>query len=241
MPVVRLSATFIQRVCCQEGQTKATYFDAETRGFLLEVRSSGRKTFYTKYTDERGRERQFKIGPAEVLTLKQAKQKAKEIKARALLGASPQDERQKRRSIPTLKQFVNTQYLPFVKSYKRSWRTDETVLRRHILPRLGGLCLDEIRPAAIVAILAVLRDNGYAPGTIGRIIILLRYIFNLARKWGTVKDLDNPAASIPVPPDVQRTRYLDRNEIGRLIAALAQDEPSRCERDIASVTHRRAP
>jgi len=31
---------------------------------MLEVRSSGRKTFYQRYTDERGRERRFKIGAA---------------------------------------------------------------------------------------------------------------------------------------------------------------------------------
>ena len=35
---------------------------------------------------------------------------------------------------------------------------------------------------------------------------------------------ENPAAGIPIPPDVQRNRFLDRNEIGRLVDALASDE-----------------
>lgn len=34
------------------------FFDTEQRGFLLEVRPSGRKTFYQRYTDAKGRTRQ---------------------------------------------------------------------------------------------------------------------------------------------------------------------------------------
>ena len=43
---------------------------------MLEVRCSGGKTYYQRYTDERGRERQYKIGPADVLSLDQARRKA---------------------------------------------------------------------------------------------------------------------------------------------------------------------
>ena len=103
MPVVRLSPTFVRNVQCPAGLKKIDYFDTMTRGFMLEVRSSGGKTFYQRYTDERGREHQFKIGPADVLTLRQAKRKAKQIKAQAILGGDPQKERQERRSIPTLR------------------------------------------------------------------------------------------------------------------------------------------
>ena len=104
---------------------------------MLEVRASGGKTYYQRYTDERGRERQFKIGPADVLTLRQAKRKAPQIKAQAILGSDPQKERQERRSIPTLSVFIEERYLPFVQTYKRSWQTDEIVLRVHVLPHLG--------------------------------------------------------------------------------------------------------
>ena len=107
------------------------------RGFMLEVRASGGKTYYQRYSDERGRERQFKIGAADVLPLRQAKRKALQIKAQAILGSDPQRERQERRSIPTLSAFVAQRYLPFVRTYKRSWQTDEIVLRVHVLPRLG--------------------------------------------------------------------------------------------------------
>ena len=159
---------------------------------MLEVRASGGKTYYQRYTDERARERQFKIGPADVLTLRQAKRKALQIKAEAILGGDPQEARLLRRAIPTLRCFVEEQYLPFVKGYKRSWKTDETVLRIHVLPELGRYFLDEIRPEFIIEVTNKMRLEEYAPGTVGRIIVILRYIFNLAVKWKVVPHRNEP-------------------------------------------------
>ena len=224
MPIVRLSPAFVRHVSCPSEQKKIDYFDATMRGFMLEVRASGGKTYYQRYTDERGRERQFKIGPADVLPLGQAKRKALQIKAEAVLGGDPQEARQRRRSITTLQCFVDEQYLPFVKGYKRSWKTDETVLRVHILPELGRYFLDEIRPDFILAVTNKMRGEEYAPGSIARVIIILRYIFNLAVKWKVVPPGTNPASGIPVPPDVQRSRYLGKEEAARLLASIRADE-----------------
>jgi hypothetical protein len=43
------------------------------------------------------------------------------------------------RAALTLTEFVQARYLPHVQDYKRSWKTDETILRLHILPPLGDL------------------------------------------------------------------------------------------------------
>src|SRR5262249_40193165 len=152
-----------RRVSCLSGHKKIDYFDTAMRGFMLEVRASGGKTYYQRYTDERGRDRQYKIGPADVLTLQQARRKGKQIKAEAILGGDPQGDRRLGRSIPTLRCFVDEQYLPFVKGYKRSWKTDETVLRIHIIPELGRYFLDEVRPQFIVALTNKMRREEYAP------------------------------------------------------------------------------
>jgi len=224
MPIVQLSPAFVRHALCPPDHRKIDYFDAVMRGFMLEVRSSGGKTYYQRYTDERGRERQFKIGAANVLTLRQARRKALQIKAEAILGNNPQEERQQRRAIPTLHAFVNDHYLPFVQAYKRSWKTDETVLRIHILPELGRYFLDEIRPEFIIEVTNKMRSEEYAPGTVARIIVILRYVFNLARKWKVLPHGANPASGIPVPPDVQRSRYLSKVEAARLLASIRADE-----------------
>src|ERR1035441_410467 len=98
MPIVRLSPMFVRNANCPADHKKIDYFDTTMRGFMLEVRVSGGKTYYQRHTDERGRERQFKIGPADVLTLRQARRKAKQTKAAAILGNDPQMEREERRA-----------------------------------------------------------------------------------------------------------------------------------------------
>jgi integrase len=224
MPMVRLSPAFVRNAICPADYKKIDYFDTTMRGFMLEVRASGGKTYYQRYTDERGRERQFKIGPADVLTLRQARRKAKQINAEAVLGGDPQSKREERRSIPTLGAFVDEQYLPYGQTYKRSWKTDETVLRVHVLPKLGRLHLDEVTTEAITQVVVAMRHQNYAPGTVGRVIVILRFLFNLARKWKVLKGHENPASGLPVPPDVQRNRFLDKTEIARLVEVLSTDE-----------------
>jgi hypothetical protein len=86
VPVVELTSAFVRQASCPSGQRKADYFDSKQRGFLIEIRCSGRKTYYQRYCDERGRERQFKIGRGDVLTAEQARRAARSILARAVLG-----------------------------------------------------------------------------------------------------------------------------------------------------------
>lgn len=224
MPVARLTTRFVRAAWCPASEIRVDYFDATLRGFLLEVRASGSKTFFQRYTDERGRQRQFKIGSADALTLKQARRRAAQIKADAILGGDPQQARERRRAIPTLRSFIEDRYIPFIKGYKRSWKTDETVLRVHILPALGRYFLDEITPEFIIELTNKMRSAGYAPGSVGRVIIILRYSFNLAIKWKATPPGTNPASGIPVPPDVQRSRYLTEEEADRLISSIEMDE-----------------
>lgn len=191
---------------------------------MLEVRSSGGKTFYQRYTDNRGRARQYKIGPADVLSLDQARRKARQISAQAVLGTDPQQKRREMRIIPLFGHFARDRYLPYVRTYKTSWMTDETVLRIHILPKLGRLALDEIKPDAITTMINQMRDEGYAPGTINRAIVITRYLFNLARRWRVPGVTENPAAGLSVGPDVMRNRFLTEDEVARLVHALQIDE-----------------
>src|SRR6185437_14582724 len=232
MPTMALSAKFVREAACSAGRKKTDYFDVGQRGFLLEVRCSGGKTYYQRYTDERGRERQYKIGPADVLSLEQARRKARQIVAEALLGADPQQKRRELRAVPQLGTFVQERYLPYVRTYKSSWQTDETVLRIHILPKLGGLALDEIKTDAISELINGMRADGYASGTINRVIVILRYIYNLARKWKVPGGSENPAAGLSVGPDVQRNRFLSELEAEALVRSINSDENQTAARAI---------
>jgi integrase len=224
VPKASLTSRFIRQSVCPAGVRKIDFFDESFPGFMLEIRASGGKTFYQRYRDAYGRERQFKIGPAHVLTATQARRKARAIVAEAILGSDPQKERQELRSTPTLSQFVRETYLPFAKNAKRSWRTDETVLRLHILPELGHFALDQVSDQTVVVLLRQLREAGYASGTTNRVLVLLRFMFNLGRKWGVPGCRDNPTIGLKTTPDVCRQRFLTNEEAQRLLLALDADE-----------------
>jgi len=224
MSRIRLTSRIVARAACCDGKRKVELFDVDQRGFLLEVRASGGKTFYQRYTDLRGRDRQIRIGPADALTLAQARSKARQIVAAAFLGADPATERDLMREVPTFETFAKEKYLPHAESCKRSWKTDEIMLRVHILPELGRLCVDEIAAGHVDVFLTKMRAQNYAPGTIGRALVLLRHMFNLAQKWKTPGINGNPTAGFVIPPDVQRSRYLSPEEAARLIAAIRADQ-----------------
>lgn len=224
MPKVELTASFVRNSECPQGARRIDFFDAAVPGFLLEVRCTGGKTFYQRYRDPGGRERQFKIGPAHVLTVSQARRKARAILAEAILGQDPQKEREERRSIPTLSEFIRDSYLPYAKNVKRSWQTDETILRIHILPKFGALPLDQISNQSIADLLSRMREAGYASGTVNRVLVLLRFMFNLAKKWAVPGAAKNPTSGLKTAPDVCRERFLTPEEAQRLLLALEADE-----------------
>jgi hypothetical protein len=178
-----LTALLVRHCGCPDSARKIDFFDLAIPGFMLEVRRTGGKTFYLRYRDAHGRERQFKIGSAHVLTISQARRKARAVLAEAILGHDPQKQREELRSIPTLAEFIDESYMPYAKNVKRSWQTDDTILRIHILQKFGALHLDEISNQAVADLLSRMRDQGYASGTDTRMLILLRLVFNLARKW----------------------------------------------------------
>jgi integrase len=171
-----------------------------------------------------GRERQFRIGPADVLTLSQARQRARQVAASAILGDDPHARKQLIRSVPQFQGFVTQSYLPYASACKRSWRTDETLLRSHVMPAIGAKYLDEIDPEAIAGLLNRMRGQGYAIGTMNRVLVLVKRLFNLARQWRTPGAAHNPACDLKLGPEVVHTRYLSSEEINRLIHSLAVDE-----------------
>jgi integrase len=111
-----------------------------------------------------------------------------------------------------------------VQTYKRSWQTDERLIRIHLLPRIGTLFMDEVTAEHLQQMLVSMKDTGYAPGTCARPIIIARYMFSLARKWKVPGVQENPASGFPLPRDVQRNRFLNKDEIKRLLQAIEQDE-----------------
>jgi integrase len=151
-----------------------------------------------------------------------------------VLGDSPAETKAALKKVPTLSEFATSRYLPYVKGYKRSWDTDDSVLRNHILPEFGSLHLDDITQQSIIAFHHGMRAKGYAPATANRIVIMVRYMFNLAKKWNIEGSEKNPAVGIKLlEENNKRERYLSAEEVQRLNDAIHKSENSQLKYIIA--------
>jgi integrase len=115
--------------------------------------------------------------------------------------------------------------MPYVKGYKRSWDTDDSYLRNHLLPKFGRMHLDDITTSDVIAFHHGMRAQGYAAGTCNRAVIMVRYMFNLAKKWRIEGAATNPAIGLPLfEENNKRDRYLKPEEVKRLYEALQLSE-----------------
>ena len=78
---MKLTQAFVKRVTCKEGIKKQEFYDDDLKGFILEVRTNGRKTFFLRFTDSQTKKTSYtKIADATILPLEEAKQKALKLK-----------------------------------------------------------------------------------------------------------------------------------------------------------------
>ncbi len=224
MPKVLLTKDFVASAACPAGMAKITYFDTGCRGLVLDVRPSGSRVFGLRYVDQRKVQRQHKIGHADDLRLDQARQMANTLRSRSVLGEDIRQHQSDAKHCPTLSEFVFSQYIPYVKGYKRSWSIDLALYKNHVERHWGNKHLDEVTKADLITLLSR-HQVTHAPGSCNRLLILLRYMFNLALKWETPGISKNPTAGYPLlKEDNQISRYLSTEEAQRLYGVLLKSE-----------------
>lgn len=227
MPKVVLTNAVVANAVCPEGTAKCNFFDARLKGLMLEVRQSGGKTYYFTYQNHRGLRRYMRIGNAEEYSLAEAQEHALRHRQAVKDGLDPVEVQTEARKVPTFAQFVEQDFLPHIRTYKRSWDSDVSLLNNHLLPAFGKQYLDAITRRDVQRLITSRLDSGKAPGTCDRILILTRYIFNLALKWKVPGVKNNPAKEVDLlKVDNKRERFLNEDEVRRLYdAVLTSDNP----------------
>ena len=228
MPQIKLSQRFADGLR-PEGQTssKLEFFDLELKGFYLELRRSGGKTWRLRLKDEYGKLRVVDLGDASCVTFTQARDVAKSLKAASQLKQWDLISSATAKEPPSLTfgEFVWRHYLPYIKNRKRSYSTDVSILDNHILPAFAETQMTKISKSALVAFHSDKRQAGYAGGTVDRLIILIRYIFNLAIRWGHLEKGQNPADEFELFNEPNgRQLFLKDDELSRLVIELKKSE-----------------
>ncbi len=109
------------------------------------------------------------------------------------------------------------------KLHKRSWREDERLLRREILPRWRNRKARDIKRRDVLELLDTIVERG-APIQANRVLALVRKMFN----WGISRDIlqANPCAQVKPPAKEQpRQRVLTEAEIRAVWVAFEQLGP----------------
>ncbi len=125
----------------------------------------------------------------------------------------------------TLNQFHLDHYLPYIKVAKRSWGTDVSVLKNHILPMLGGYAMLDLKPFVIQEMVQALVKKGLSPSTCNRALIILRFMYNCGLKWEVLPKMENPCKNVKeLTLNNKKERFLNGNEISTLKLELAKSK-----------------
>ncbi len=126
---------------------------------------------------------------------------------------------------PKVRDFFVEKYLPYVKSYKRSWGTDKSMILNHLVPKLGELYMGSMSPPDVAVFVELMKSQKYALGTCNRALVLLRYGFELALRWKVAGIEINPVKEIKnLKNDNRIERFLSNDQAANLLTAVKQSE-----------------
>ena len=217
------SALTQSAVCKLSTDTRRLVADGACRGLYVDVRPRG-ASYIFRYTDRTRKQRSNIIGDVKLLKLSEARDMARELARRLLLG----EDLKARRAVVeeaapmTFRRFVDERYLPHARLTRRSMASELSALNNHILPALGDIPLTQIRKGEIAALLHRLAAKGQAAATINRTLAHIRAILNYAIAWEIEGIEKNPARGIrPLPDHRRHERFLSPEEARRLLAAVS--------------------
>lgn len=234
---MKLTKAAIDRMVYERsGNAADLRWDDELPGFAVRVFPSGRRSFVVKYRTENGTARLQSIGGYGELTLLQARDMARNIRAEVRRGKDPLQDKRTKRAEPTLNDFL-TVYEKLVGQTKRSWTEEKRGLRNHVLPELGSRKLGSItridlarlqmrllrKPVATQRKASVEQRNGnerpktLAAASINRCMAVLKHMLQVAERDGYIaKAPAAPAMLRAAPP---RDTVLSPEECRRILAA----------------------
>ncbi len=223
MPKAKFDYAFVSTAECEPGKTKTDWYDDTITGFVLECRSTGGRTYYLRYQDQSGRQKQHKIGRFEDVKFADAKKKAMHLRSEVVMGGDPGAKKALAKAIPLYRELA-AMHLDFAK-HQKSYPTIEMCMRVHILPKWGKMRLTDMDSRGVAQWLADKRDAGLAPATVEKLRVIFGRSFTLGLGWNVPGAERNPTRGIPRKPlNNARERFLSAEEAARLRSAVAESK-----------------
>lgn len=209
-------------------QRQIDYWDSgkgAQRGLGLRISFGGTKTWILRYRAASGQRRRLKLGTFPEMPLAQAREAAQaQLYQVQVLKLDPAGERaaarKARPQTDTIAALCREYLERHAKQRKRSWREDERIINKELIPVIGAVKVRDLTRRQIRELALGIVDRGapiMANGVQSLLSTILRY--GIDEEW-----LDaNPAAGMRKPAaKVSRDRVLTDAEIRELWAALTQ-------------------
>ncbi len=227
MPVQHLTERFIHTV--KPRAIRVDYFDAMVPGLALRVGAASAltetKSWSLHYRTRAGKQRRYTLGRYPLIGLARARADARRKLVEVYDGGDPAESRKQWRAADTFAQLGETYMERHAKAHKKSWREDERLIRRELLPVLGGLKATEVKRRDVIALLDAIVSRP-APVLANRVKALIHKIFAFALSRDVVEA--NPASGVPRPASEKaRERVLKEEEIKGLWNALEAELPDK--------------
>ena len=164
---------------------RSTVADGVVSGLNLIVQPTGAKVFRL-WTRVHGKQVPVTIGDATLMTLADARAKARVILGRAANGEDPRGDRKAAQAVEDrVEQVVDLYVVKYLaKKCKPSWAKEaERLLRAEVVPKFGKKRLGEIEDRDVHALLVEVAERG-APRTSNLVFAVLRKLCN----WATTLD-----------------------------------------------------
>jgi integrase len=223
---MRLTASAVEKAALPPaGQREYFIRDDKVEGFALRVTAKGVRSFLWEGRIK-GRPRRHTIGRWPDWTVALARQRAMEIRTAIARGEDPHEERQGKRNEAKLRELIEDWLSNYAKLRRRSWKRDETRLKKHLESGLLNRRLSDISGSDIARLHEAV---GAAAGPVeaNRLAELLRAIFAWAAERGYALD-GNPARTGKHSPvrlfkERPRKRFLSIEELRRVKEVLLEE------------------
>lgn len=205
-----------------------TLYDVDVPG--LQVRyTAKRPAYFLYYRTKAGDERRPKLGDTNIVTLAQARERARTMLAAVADGRDPMAERAKVRGEPTMDELW-AEVEAKVYNRGKAWdREAKRLYTTHAAPKVGGLRVGAIDVDDVNAVHAALKGTPIeANRTIAIVSKMLSYAEQPGKKWrapGT-----NPCQAIVRYPERKRRRFAkpaELQQIGPLLDGEAENPKRR--------------
>lgn len=192
-------------------------WDTEITGFCIRIYPTGRKTYFFQYRNPHKETKFVKIGVHGNITTEQAREKAARLALQVSAGEDPSVKSLPRVISPTMEDLAEKYLTLHAEHEKRpkSIKEDKFMLKNYILKEFGARKVDSITLEEIQVLHASLNKKRVLSN---RILSLLHKMFNLAVQWKW--RTDNPVSGIKKYQEQKRTRWLQEDEMKRLLNVL---------------------